>query len=172
MRILSVTAQKPHSTGSGVYLTETVSAFEALGHENAVVAGVCADDALFFPEGVRVYPVYYQSDALPFPVCGMSDEMPYESTVYGRMTEEMVGRFERAFTAVIEKALAEFEPELIFCHHLYLLTALVRRICPETPVWGMCHGSDLRQLYTNALRRERVIAAIVELDKICCLHEA
>jgi len=39
MRILSITAQKPHSTGSGVYLTETVRGFKELGHTQAVIAG-------------------------------------------------------------------------------------------------------------------------------------
>ena len=179
MRILSVTAQKPHSTGSGVYLTETVRAFAQLGHENAVVAGVCAGDAgvcagdaVFFPERVRVYPVYYNSDALPFPVCGMSDEMPYESTVYRSMSEDMVAQFERAFSSVIEKAVNEFKPDVLLCHHLYLLTAIVRELCRDIPVWGMCHGSDLRQLYTNGLCRERIIASVAGLDKLCCLHDA
>ena len=37
MRILSVSAQKPDSTGSGVYLTELVRGFEKLGHEQAVL---------------------------------------------------------------------------------------------------------------------------------------
>ena len=171
MRILSVTAQKPHSTGSGVYLTETVRAFGDMGHENAVVAGVCADDAVSFPSGVRVYPVYYNSPALPFPVCGMSDEMPYESTLYRRMSGEMVSQFQRAFSAVIERAILEFKPDVILCHHLYLLAAILRRQCPHIPVWGMCHGSDLRQLYTNDLCRERILSSLAELDKICCLHE-
>ena len=40
MRILSITAQKPNSTGSGVYLTELVKEYALLGHEQAVVAGV------------------------------------------------------------------------------------------------------------------------------------
>ena len=33
MRILSITAQKPNSTGSGVYLTELVKEYALLGHE-------------------------------------------------------------------------------------------------------------------------------------------
>ena len=33
MRILSVSAQKPHSTGSGVYLSQLVHSFAAAGHE-------------------------------------------------------------------------------------------------------------------------------------------
>ena len=51
MRILNVTAQKPHSTGSGVYLTETVRQFAALGHQTAVVAGVCVIAAAGFRFG-------------------------------------------------------------------------------------------------------------------------
>lgn len=40
MKILTITAQKPHSTGSGFYLTEMVKGFATLGHEQAVLAGV------------------------------------------------------------------------------------------------------------------------------------
>ena len=82
MRILSLTAQKPDSTGSGVYLTELVRGFAAQGHEQAVLCGTVAEDEIRLPEGVAVYPVCYQSGQLPFPVCGMSDEMPYTSTRY------------------------------------------------------------------------------------------
>ena len=74
MRILSITAQKPHSTGSGVYLTGLVKGFAALGHEQAVVAGVYKEDEIHFPEGTRFYPVYYRTESLPFPIAGMSDE--------------------------------------------------------------------------------------------------
>ena len=52
MRILSITAQKPHSTGSGVYLTETVRGFKELGHTQAVIAGVTREDSVTLPEGV------------------------------------------------------------------------------------------------------------------------
>lgn len=97
MRILSITAQKPHSTGSGVYLTGLVKGFAALGHEQAVVAGVYEEDEMHFPEGTRVYPVYYKTESLPFPIAGMSDEMPYESTIYSRMTEDMVDAFKGYF---------------------------------------------------------------------------
>ena len=172
MRILNVTAQKPHSTGSGVYLTETVRAFVALGHTVAVVAGVRTDDAVHFPEGTAFYPVYYQSAALPFPVCGMSDEMPYESTVYRAMDGEMVGCFECAFADALRAAVEDFRPEVILCHHLYLLTALTRRLFPHLPVWGVCHGTDLRQMATNPLRREEIRAGVAGLDKLCCLHQA
>ena len=50
MRILSITAQKPNSTGSGVYLTELVKEYEILGHEQAVVAGVYREDLIELPD--------------------------------------------------------------------------------------------------------------------------
>lgn len=39
MKILSITAQKPSSTGSGVYLTEVVKALKEQGHVQAVMGG-------------------------------------------------------------------------------------------------------------------------------------
>ena len=70
MRILSVTAQRPDSTGSGVYLTELVRAFAANGHEQAVIAGVGAEDVPLLPEGVPCYAVHYGTEALPYPILG------------------------------------------------------------------------------------------------------
>ena len=93
MRILSITAQKPNSTGSGVYLTELVKEYALKGHEQAVVAGVYRDDAVEFPRDVRFYPVYFESGKLPYPIVGMSDEMPYRSTRYCDMTPEMTEMF-------------------------------------------------------------------------------
>ena len=41
MRILNVTAQKPNSTGSGIFLSELMKEFANKGHTQALVAGVC-----------------------------------------------------------------------------------------------------------------------------------
>ena len=51
MRVLSVTAQKPCSTGSGVYLTEVVRSLAKMGVSQAVVAGVTREDRVDMPEG-------------------------------------------------------------------------------------------------------------------------
>ena len=76
MRILSITAQKPGSTGSGIYLTELVREYARQEHAQAVVAGIYRDDLIELPDGVGLYPVYFESERLPFPIVGMSDEMP------------------------------------------------------------------------------------------------
>ena len=172
MRILSVSAQKPHSTGSGVYLTELVRAFDAAGHEQAVVGGVYADDEVGFPEGVAWYPVTFESPDLPFSICGMSDEMPYPSTRYRDMTPQMVAQFRAAFADAVGKAIAEFRPDVILVHHLYLLAAILREEFPDARIFGLCHGTCLRQLDTNPLCRDEIIANVARLDGFFCLHAA
>ena len=170
MRILSITAQKPHSTGSGVYLTGLIKGFATLGHEQAVVAGVYKEDEIHFPEGTRVYPVYYRTESLPFPIAGMSDEMPYESTIYSQMTEDMVDAFRQAFLEKTREAGECCRPDLILCHHLYLLTALVREAFPQYKTAAICHGTGLRQIKKNSLERDYILAHIKELHKVFCLH--
>ena len=154
MRILSITAQKPNSTGSGVYLTELVKEYALLGHEQAVVAGVYREDEVELPDGVDFYPVYFCEEGLLYPIVGMSDEMPYISTKYSEMSPEMVEQFRSSFMSVIERAVEELQPDLILCHHLYLLTALVREHFPERKVYGFCHNTDLRQMQKTDLERE------------------
>lgn len=171
MKILSVTAQKPDSTGSGVYLTELVKGFEKQGHEQAVIAGVTKEDVINMPASVKVYPVFYQTEAMPFPVCGMSDEMPYESTVYSTMTEEMTEQFRETFLEQVKNAMEEFEPDVVLCHHLYFLTAMIREQYPECKVYGLSHGSDLRQIKKNPWQREYIKEQIPKLDGIFALHQ-
>lgn len=83
----------------------------------AVLAGVYEEDSVNFPEGVIFYPVKYLSEELPFPIAGMSDEMPYKSTRYKDFTEEMFQAYRSAFQMVVRKAVEEFCPDLIVCHH-------------------------------------------------------
>lgn len=171
MKILSVTAQKPNSTGSGVYLTELIKGFAKMGHKQALIAGVYAEDQIEIPENVLYYPVYYKSREIPFPIVGMSDEMPYESTKYSEMTEEMTEHLKHGFRKRIERAMEEFQPDIILCHHLYFLTAFVRECCPNCQVYGLCHGSDLRQIKKNPWKREYIRTQIRALDGVLALHE-
>ena len=163
MKILSITAQKPHSTGSGTYMTELVRAFDRMGHSQAVVCGIFPDDVIDFPDGVSCYPVFFADNktdllaapckaaparfnALPFPVVGMSDIMPYTSTRYRDLTPDMVAQFEEAFIDAVNRAVADLDPDLIICHHLFLLTAFVRKHFPDRRIAGISHGTDLRQM--------------------------
>ena len=171
MKILSITAQKPDSTGSGVFLTELVKGFQDLGCRQAVVCGAAAGENPTFPEAVMVFPVCYQTAELPFPVCGMSDEMPYESTRYRDMNEAMTHQFRQAFGTGIAEAVEIFQPDVILCHHLYFVASLVRQMYPDIPVYAQCHGSDLRQVETNDWQRQWILEQIPKLDGIFALSE-
>ena len=175
MRILSVTAQKPEKTGSGVYLSELMKGFEKAGCNQALVAGITSYDTPEIVPGAAFFPVYFESEALPFPVVGMSDEMPYKSLRYREMTEEMREAFLEEFHRVLNKAVEEFDPELIICHHLYFLTSKLKDWFPEISVAGICHGSDLRQFVKNDIWpenvREDVRRGIAKLDRIYALHK-
>lgn len=172
MKILNVTAQKPHSTGSGTYLTELVKSFDALGHKQSVVAGIYREDSVNFPSGTAFYPVYFDES---FPIVGMSDIMPYDAARYRDMTPEMLREFEDRFVQVLKKAISEFNPDLILCHHLFLLTSIVRKHFPDKKVYGICHGTCLRQINNSddtwAIDIEEIKSSISKLDRIFALHE-
>ena len=172
MKILSIITQKPSSTGSGIYLTEILKSYQHLGEEQAVICGVTREDKLPDIPSVDFFPVYYESEELPYPVLGMSDEMPYKSTRYKDLTKEMLEQFERAFSKKLEEVMSVFSPDLILCHHLYLLTALVREKCPQIPIFAFCHNTDLRQMEKHDLEKERIVRNIQKLDKIFTPKEA
>lgn len=174
MKILSITAQKPHSTGSGTYLTELVNAWARLGHDQAVVYGIYKNDSVSFPDGVKTYPIYFSDGTnvgdISFPIVGMSDVMPYPSTRYIDMTDDMILEFEAAFVKQIIAAVDALKPDIIVCHHLFLLTALVRKHFPERIVVGICHGTCLRQTINCEHLRRIIQPDIRELDHIYALH--
>jgi predicted P-loop ATPase len=100
------------------------------GHDQCLVAGISTRDREYvqdMPSSLIFLPVLFETKELPFPVPGMSDEMPYPSTCYRQMTDEMVRLWKNGFTHVLEEAAA-FQPEVIIVHHLWLLAALVRRL--------------------------------------------
>lgn len=170
MKILSITAQKVDSTGSGVFLTELTKGFRKLGCRQAVVCGTTEEDTVCLGEDIARFPVVYKTPSLPFPICGMSDEMPYESTRYCDLNEEMTEQLLSAFREKVTEAVENFRPDVILCHHLYFLAALVRELYPEIPVYGQCHGSDLRQIRKNPWMRDWIKEKICKLDGIFALH--
>ena len=172
MRILNVSAQKPDSTGSGVYLAETVRCQVAAGHDVAVVAGVAADDASELSEGVLFRPVRFDTEALPFHVAGMSDQMPYPATRYCDMTPSMTAAFTASFARVFEELDEAFRPDAVLCHHLYLATAVAVETFAHRRVFAVCHSTDLRQMGKHGLERDRIVAAMRRLTGVFALHEA
>ncbi len=171
MNILHITTQKPNSTGSGVYMCGMINGFKKLGYNQAVIAGIDKEDNTTFDKDISYYPVKYNTDKLDFDVVGMSDIMPYKSTKYRDLNTDMVNKLKNAFEHNIKKAIDEFKPDLIICHHLYLLTAFIREIVKDIKVVGICHGTCLRQLNSHDLEKEYIIDNIKKLDLVYALHK-
>lgn len=147
MRILHLISQKPDFTGSGKYVQEMIRQGRSRGHEPFLIAGVCADFAvpeeLMQPGRFRV--IRFDGHDLGFPVMGMSDVMPYESTVCSSLTRLQIIEYKTAFARVIAAAIADFAPDLIHSNHLWMATAVAREVAPHLPLVTTCHGSCLRQ---------------------------
>lgn len=173
VRVLSISAQKPDGTGSGTFLSQTVAAQVRQGCETAVICGIDdGDSTAVLPGETAVYSVRFMTDELPFHVCGMSDEMPYAATRYRDLTPQMEARYEAAFAAALDRALAEFSPDVIICHHLYLLASIARERVSGIPVAAVCHATDLRQMAMHSLERERIVSAMRHMDAVFALHAA
>ena len=83
----------------------------------------------------------------------------------------MVAQFRSAFERRLREAVCALEPDVIFCHHLYLLTSWVRELFPNLAVAALSHSSDLRQMRQHALEHDRIVAGIQGLDLVFGLHE-
>lgn len=180
MKILHVSAQKPDSTGSGIYLAQTVAGFARAGHEQAVIAGIGPDDNPQFPDGVAFHPVRFESDKLPFPVAGMSNVMPYKATRYCDFTPQMTERFKSAFAETAHEVLDGFAPDLVVCHHLYLAASVVvhelKRMAAGSDRLARCkvvaisHSTDINQMLAHDLEHDYIIDGMRALDEALALH--
>lgn len=174
MRILSITAQKPSATGSGVYLTEVVRSLDKLGAEQAIVYGKMPKDVL--PETLncvkKSYSVDFQTSDLPFNIAGMSDVMPYPATRYRDFTDSMLQQFKRAFEMTISWAIQDFKPDLIITHHLYIVSAITSRLAYANNIKcvALSHGTDIRQMQWHNLDKDNIIEGIKKSTTILCLH--
>ncbi len=173
-KILHLIAQKPDYTGSGVYLQGIIKEAAKKSYPQALVAGISQDDEMDefkFPSTMTVYPVYFDTGELPFPVVGMSDTMPYPSTKYKELTPSMYLLWRQAFVKAIKNALNNFKPDLIISHHLWLLSALVKELAPEIPVFCISHGTDLRQLELAPRFTGEVIAGCSQIERVIALND-
>lgn len=171
VKILNIISQYPGKTGSGTYLESLIREGKKSGHEQALIAALPAGEKYSNHHIDSFYPVYFQTDSLPFPIVGMSDVMPYESTIYSDLSEESLELWMQAFKPTIIKAIEDFKPDLIISHHLWILTSILIDLAKDIKIIGVCHGTDIRQLINNPQFRGMVTKNIKRLDHIISLSE-
>ena len=119
----------------------------------------------------HIFPVVFDAPNFPFPVTGMSDVMPYPSSRFSSFDRDTLTLYERAFATKLREVVNNIQPDIIHSHHLWLMTALIRRLFPDIPLVTTSHGTDLRQLHLADHLALRAIAGCQEVDKVMALNE-
>ena len=167
MRILHVLAQLPIKTGSGVYFTNVIEGLKNFDVEQAAIYATTSEYNFNFVD--EKYEVEFQGEDISFPIVGMSDIMPYENTLYKNMTDDMMEEWQKAFRKKLEVAKAEFKPDVIITHHLWILSLIVCDVFEDKKVIGICHNTDIRQAEKNPEMKDKYVKNLGKLDKILAL---
>ncbi len=171
MKILHVLAQLPARTGSGVYFSNMVEGFKKYGYEQKAIFASQDDYKWNILETKDQYPVKFKTKEISFPIVGMSDVMPYDNTNYSSMTEKMLEEWKAAFKEKLLRVKEDFTPDIIFAHHLWILTSIVKEVFWESKIVGICHNTDLRQASINPILKENHVKNINKLDLIFSASE-
>ena len=164
MRVLFVLSQRPELTGSGITLDALVRESAAAGHQPHVLCGVPFGETVPAVGGLppdRVHTVTFgPGGRLPFPIPGMSDVMPYPSTVWSAMTPPMLADYRAEWRRALADAARACAPDLVHCNHLWLMSALAPDVLGPVPTVAQCHATGLRQMALCPHLRDEVIAGL------------
>jgi len=172
-RVLHLISQRPGWTGSGVALDAVVRAAADVGFDQRVVIGTPSEDPA--PEvgglaAAQIHPLAFDSPKLPFSLPGMSDVMPYRSSIWAELTREQLGLYREAWSDHVCRVVEEFEPDVIHSHHVWLLSGWVKDFAPSVPVVTHCHGTGLRQMQLCPGLADEVRAGCARNDAFLALH--
>ena len=148
-RVLHILSQRPSLTGSGVTLDATVRLAAAAGWDQRVVVAVPAADCQPEVGGLAtecIEPLVFETEELDFPLPGMSDVMPYRSSVFAQLTTAQLAAYRDNWRRHLTGVATVFRPEIIHAHHLWIVASLLKDILPAVPVVNHCHATGLRQM--------------------------
>ncbi len=174
MRILHIISQAPDFTGSGKYIQQILLQSAQAGHDNFLVAGVQGDFTLSagLIEPHRCVFVRFDGKDLDFPIPGMSDVMPYESRVFSQMKAPELAAYQQVFETKIRQALGRFEPDIIHSHHLWIVSAIARRLSAGIPMITSCHGTCLRQHILCPSISQSITPDLTQIDRVIALSRS
>lgn len=174
-KVLHIISQRPSDTGSGVYLQNLIR--NGLTDVNqAIVFAANKDDEIEIDiaEEMR-YDIRFETERLPFSVVGMSDVMPYRSSVFSQLNNWQNENLLKEYKLGVKNAILNFKPDIIFAQHLWLLTSITKLLVDELalniPVYGFCHGTDLRQLMLSKEHGELAVLGCKNLNGVFVLNK-
>lgn len=171
MKILHLISQHPESTGSGFYLQNIIRRATVAGHQNFLVAGISGNRLpqldCIKTQSCRF--VHFDQGVLDYTIPGMSDVMPYPSSTFGALSPAQIDTYEQVFGEVIERAVGDFSPDIIHSHHLWLASAVARKLVSTIPMVTSCHSTDLRQFLQCPHLRDRVLPNCQKINRVLAL---
>lgn len=174
MNILYLLSQRPDSTGSGIYTRAIIDRAVKAGHRcNLICAGSAQD-----PPDISAIPaeyigrVLFDREPLVFPIPGMSDVMPYQSSRFMDLDGDQLDAYGQVFESALDKAVSKTRPDIIHSNHLWIISALARKKFPDIPMVVSCHGTALRQFQNCPHIRARVLPALSGIDGVFALSES
>lgn len=174
-RVLHILSQRPSLTGSGVTLNALVRHADRAGWTQKVVVGVPSDAPSPSVGGLRehyIHPLRFDTPELPFPVPGMSDVMPYQSTRFSTMDDGQLEAYLSGWRRHLSAVLEETKPDVIHSHHLWLMSSILKELASTTPVIAQCHATGFRQMTLCPHLAPRVKRGCERIDRFAVLHLA
>ncbi len=171
MKILHIISQIPNFTGSGKYLQAIIKYASLKGHISFLVAGIQGgfrlDPSLIHQKNCRF--IRFDGKDLDFPIPGMSDVMPYQSSVFSQLSGQQLDTYEKTFRDVILRAVLTFQPDIIHSHHLWIASATARSCVPDLPMVTTCHSTCLRQFSLCAHLGQTMSPSFRKIDRVMAL---
>lgn len=142
-RIGIVLTQKLGYTGSGTFTLNLAFGLRECGNEVRILAANNFDDPLL-QAGFDVHYVPFDNEVVPmFPIPGMSDVMPYRSTIFANMYEAQVAAYLEYWAHHLRR-FADKSIDVLHVNHWWLVAAQAIAI-DIVPVAVTLHGTDLEQ---------------------------
>ena len=176
-KILHILSQIPAKTGSGIFFENIIQEFHTAGFEQSAVIGLPTNMKEYSLSNIeKIHTVLFKSTELPFEIPGMSDVMPYESSIFSSLNDAEYNMYKSEFSKTIKNALLDFQPDFVITHHLWLTTSFICEVLSELEnsrpkIFAICHGTDLRQLILAPQYRSYVTEQCQKLDGVFSLHE-
>lgn len=177
-KILHLLSQRPSRTGSGITLDSVVRLAGRAGYHQQAIVGVPNSEThpvLGDLKDEEIRPVFFAGKGarkpdLDFPVPGMSDVMPYTSSVWSTLDQKKLTDYRRIWRDHISRVVKDFEPDLIHTNHIWLMSSLVKDVAVGIPAVATCHATGLRQMELCSHLEEEVIAGCRRIDRFCVLR--
>ncbi len=177
-KILHILSQRPSRTGSGITLDAIVRLADRAGWRQQAVVGVPASEKKPFLGDLGtpdIRPVFFAGDTgkpdLEYPVPGMSDVMPYTSSIWSQLSDESLAAYRRTWRDHLERVIDSFQPDLIHSNHIWLLSSLVKDVAPDLPAVATCHATGLRQMELCPGLKGEVVRGCRRIDRFCVLRQ-